>query len=179
MALRILFSASHDVVECQRHAGRKLFENLDHDTVGGFDAPVQGLAAIGLVVGTVGPERPRGCAAGCPAHRTAARWCRWRPAPRPASSRDAARRPARTAAASIAIGLGAQLVADPLHALGRTQIDIDHDAGEIVRPALRESPRSRSVSTSLTDCRMLGQFAALIAPIRRQQQPAFGRSLIG
>ena len=30
-----------------------------------------------------------------------------------------------------AVGLAAQLVANPLHALGRAQIDIDHDAGKV------------------------------------------------
>ena len=99
IALRILFSACDDVAEFQRNAGRQLFEDLDHHRMRGLDAPVQRLAAIGLVVIRRCRETRRGCAAGCPARRTAARWCRWRRAPRPASSRDAARRPARTAAA--------------------------------------------------------------------------------
>ena len=49
MALRILFSACHDVAEFQRNARRKLLEDLDHHRVRGLDAPVQGLAAIGRV----------------------------------------------------------------------------------------------------------------------------------
>ena len=35
-------------VEGQRHAGRKLLEDLDEDRMRGLDAAVQGLAAIGL-----------------------------------------------------------------------------------------------------------------------------------
>ena len=39
-----------------------------------------------------------------------------------------------------AIGAVAQLVADPLHALRRTQVDVDHHTGEIGCRGCRESP---------------------------------------
>ena len=89
-----------DIAEFQGLAGRKPLEDLDHDAVRGLDAPVQGLAAIGLVDIRRCPEMRRGSAAGCPARRTAAQSYRSRRAPRPASIHDAARRPERTAAAS-------------------------------------------------------------------------------
>ena len=167
----------HDVAEFQRHAGWKLLENLDHDPVRRLDAPVQGLATIGLVVGTVvrkcGPdalqdalrvERPRDGVGGAERpglHRAVMQRVRQHEQPR-----------------HLAIGLGAQLVAHQLHALGRTQIDIDHDAGEIARRRFGNL-RGRDGVDLADGLQNAGQFAALIAPIRRQQQPALGRSLIG
>ena len=39
----------HDVAQFERNSCRKPLEHLDHHVVRGFDAPVQGLAAIGRV----------------------------------------------------------------------------------------------------------------------------------
>ena len=134
MAFRILLSACDDVVERQRHAERQPLENLDHHRMRRLDAAVQRLAASSRHSG-VGKRRADALQDGR-AHRTAARSYRWRRAPRPASSRDAARRPARTAAASRDRLRRAACCA-PLHAFGRAQIDIDHDAGQIARGLLR------------------------------------------
>ena len=166
-----------DIVEFQRHAGRKLLEDLDHDAVRGLDAPVQGLAAIGLVVADA--VRKRGADALQDALRVERPRDRVGGAERPGLHRAVMQRVRQhEQPRHLAIGLGAQLVAHQLHALGRAQIDVDHDAGEIARRRVGNLRRRDGVDLAdgLQDA---GQFAALIAPIRSQQQPAFGRSLVG
>jgi hypothetical protein len=134
-------------------------------------------ASIGLVVGAVvrerGPdpvqdalriERPRDGVGGAERpglHRAVMQRIRQHEQPR-----------------HLAIGFRPQFVAHQLHALGRPQIDIDHDAGEVVRRRVGNLRRRDGVDLAdgLQD---VGQFAALIAPIRCEQQPAFGRSLLG
>ena len=167
----------HDVAEFQRHAGGKLLEDLDHDAVRRLDAPVQRLAAIGLVVGTV--VRKRGPDALQDALRVERPGDGVGGAERPGLHRAVMQRIRQhEQARHLAIGLGPQLVAHQLHALGRPQIDIDHDAGEIAFRRVGNLRRRDGVDLAdgLQDA---GQFAALIAPIRSQQQPAFGRSLFG
>ena len=167
----------HDIAEFQRLAGRKLLENLDHDAVRRLDAAVQGLAAIGLVVGIV----VRKCRPDALQDALRVEW--------PGNGVGGAERPGlhravmqrvrqHEQARHLAIGLGLQLAAHQLHAFGRTKIDIDHDAGEIARRCGGNLRRRDGVDLAdgLQD---VGQFAALIASIRRQQQPALGRGLIG
>ena len=131
-----------DVAEFQRNAGRKLLEDLDHHGMRRLDAPVQGLAAIGLVKSVavrkrgadplqdaLRVERPRDGIGGAERpglHRSVMQRVRQHEQPR-----------------HLAIGLGPQLVAHQLHALGGAQIDVDHDAGEIALRARREYPMSR------------------------------------
>ena len=74
-----------------------------------------------------------------------------------------------------AVRLRAQLVADHLNAFGRPQIDIDHDAGKLAGRV--GNIRHRDGIDHAYSPQDVGQFAALIAPVRRQQQPAFGRRL--
>ena len=166
-----------DVAEFQRNAGRKLFEDLDHHGMRRFDAPVQRLAAIGLVKSVavrkrganplqdaLRVERPRDGVGGAERpglHRSVMQRVRQHEQPR-----------------HLAIGLGAQLVAHQLHALGGAQIDVDHDAREIARGRVG-NVRCRDGVDLADGLQNAGEFAALIAPIRSQQQPALGRSLVG
>ncbi|MHC2366595.1 hypothetical protein ACVIQT_001233 [Bradyrhizobium diazoefficiens] len=71
------------------------------------------------------------------------------------------------------IGIAAQLVAHPLHALGRAQIDVDHEAGEIARGLLGDvlGRHRRDVADRLQDA---GKLGALVAPVGGEQKPAFG-----
>ena len=119
-----------DVAEFQGNAGRKLIEDLDHHGMRRFDAPVQDLAAIGLVISvavrkrganplqdTLRIERPRDGVGGAERpglHRSVMQRIRQHEQPR-----------------HFAIGLGAQLVAHQLHALGGTQVDVDHDSRQV------------------------------------------------
>ncbi|MGY4328316.1 hypothetical protein ACVWWG_002733 [Bradyrhizobium sp. LB7.2] len=72
-----------------------------------------------------------------------------------------------------AIGVAAQLVAHPLHAFGRAQIDVDHEAGELARRLLGEllGRHRRDVADRLEDA---GELGALVAPVGGEQKPAFG-----
>ena len=166
-----------DVVEFQGNAGRKPLEDLDHDAVRRLDAPVQGLAAIGLVesiaVGKRGAdplqdalrvERPRD---------------RIGRAERPGLHRSVMQRVGQhEQPRHFAIGVRPQLVAHQLHALGRAQIDVDHDPREIARRLVR-NVRCRDGVDLADGLQNADEFAAVIAPIRGQQQPALGRSLVG
>ena len=72
-----------------------------------------------------------------------------------------------------AVGFATQLVADLLHALGGAQIDVNHNAREIAGGRLGNIRRRDAVN--LADrLQNVGQFAAMIAAIGRQQQPARG-----
>ena len=166
-----------DVAEFQGNAGRKLFEDLDHHGMRRFDAPVQDLAAIGLVKpvavrkrgtnplqDTLRVERPRDGVGG---------------AERPGLHRSVMQRVSQhEQPRHFAIGFGAQLVAHQLHALGGAQVDVDHDTRQV---ALRRVGNVRCRDgVDLTDgSQNAGEFAALIASIGSQQQPAPGRSLVG
>ena len=176
MALRILFSAATMSLNCSGTPGRKFFEHLDQHRMRGLDAAVQGLAAIGGVVAVaVGKRRADALQNGLRIER-------------PRDGIGGAQRPGLHRAVMQrvgqheqprhrAVGLRAQLVADQLNAFGRAQIDIDHDAGELAGRVGNIRHRDGiDLAHHLQDA---GQFAALIAPVRRQQQPAFGRRLGG
>ena len=77
-----------------------------------------------------------------------------------------------------AIGVVAQLVANPLHALGGAQVDVDHDAGDLIGWRVRQFRRRQGLhfADRLKDA---FEFAALIRVIGRQQQAALGRRGLG
>jgi hypothetical protein len=164
----------HDVAELQGNASREFLEHLDHHRMGCLDAPVQGLAAIGGVVAmAVGKRRADALQNGLRVER-------------PRDGVGGAERPGlhRTVMKGIgeneqprhrAVGLRTQLVADQLDAFGRPQIDIDHDARELAGRVGKV--RHRDGIDFARHPQDAGEFAALIAPVRRQQQPAFGRRL--
>jgi len=72
-----------------------------------------------------------------------------------------------------AVGFATQLVADLLHALGGAKIDIDHYSGQFAGG--RGGDIRRRDAVNLPDrLQNVDQFAAVIASIGRQQQPALG-----
>jgi hypothetical protein len=119
-----------DVGEFQGNAGRKLFEDLDHHGMRRLDAPVERLAAIGLVKSIA--VRKRGAN---PLQDTLRiEWSRdgVGGAERPGLHRSVMQSVSQhEQPRHFAIGLGAQLVAHQLHALGGTQVDVDHDARQV------------------------------------------------
>ena len=166
----------HDVAELQRHAQGKLLEDIDHHRMRGLDAPVQGLAAIGGVVAMAVRKRradalQNGLRIERPGDGIGG-------AERPGLHRAVMKRVGQNEQPRHrAIGLRAQLVADQLDAFGRPQIDIDHDAREL---AGRVGKVGRRHGSDLAHhSQDAGQLAALVAPVRSQQQPAFGRWLGG
>ena len=85
-----------------------------------------------VVIATRCREMPRGCAAECPWRRTAARSCRSRPAPRPASCHGARASARNEQPRHLAVGIRSRsLLRTGLHALGGPQVDVDDDPGEI------------------------------------------------
>ena len=106
-----------DVAEFQGNAGRKLFEDLDHHAMRRLDAPVQGLAAIGLVKSIA--VRKRGADPLQDALRVERPRDRVGGAERPGLHRSVMQRVGQhEQPRHFAIGFGAQLVAHQLHALG-------------------------------------------------------------
>ena len=77
-----------------------------------------------------------------------------------------------------AISIGAQPVANHLHAFRRPQIDVHHDTCEIVTGSERNL-RCRDGRDLAHRLQNAGEFAAAIAAVGRKQQTAFGRSLFG
>ncbi len=162
----------HDIVEFQRHSRRKLLEYLDHHLVRGADAAVQGLAAIGRVESmavrkcgadalqdSLRVERPRNCIGG---------------AQRPGLHRSMMERVGNNEQTRHrTINFGLQLVANLLHTLGRSQIDIDHDPRKVAGRRGGDIRRRNGIDHA-HGLQNAGQFAALIAAVRRQKQPAFG-----
>jgi len=164
----------HDVAEFERHSRRKLVEYLDHHLMGRGNAPVQGFAAIGLVVSVtvrkggldalqdaLGIEWPRyriGCAERPGLHRPVVKGVGENKQPR-----------------HRAVALATQLVSNPLHAFGGTQIDIDHNAGNLVGRRVGEFRRRHRIDLAdrLEDT---FQIAALLVVVGGEQQAAFGRT---
>ncbi len=76
-----------------------------------------------------------------------------------------------------AVGFASQLVANLLHAFRRTQIDIEHDPGEIAGGRFGNVRRRDGINLAHR-FQDVGQLAAVVAAIGRQQQPALGRSRV-
>ncbi|MGY4380859.1 hypothetical protein ACVWZ3_008498 [Bradyrhizobium sp. i1.3.6] len=151
--LQDLALGGDDVVEGQGHAERQLLEHLRQHRMRRLDAAVERLAAIGRVIGggvgergadalknCIGLKRPRDRVGGaqCPGlHGAVMQGIGEHEQPR-----------------HRAIGIAAQLVAHPLHALGRAQIDVDHETGQIARRLLGNVLRRhrRNVAHGLSGC---------------------------
>ena len=119
-----------DVVEGQRHAGRKLLEYLDHHRVRGGDAAVQGLAAVGGVNPSLSGNAARmRCRMPCGIERPRDRIGG---AQRPGLHRAMVKRVGENEQPRHrAVGSARSLLRTRCTLSARPQIDIDHDAGEI------------------------------------------------
>ena len=70
-----------------------------------------------------------------------------------------------------AVGFVAQLVAHPLHAFGRTQIDVDDDAGDLIGGRVGQFRRQDGLHVADRLKNAL-QLATLFLVVGRQQQAA-------
>ncbi len=163
-------------LEGQRRAGRKLLEDLDEDRMRGLDAAIERLAAVarvvGLAVGKGGAdalqdgdrlERPRDGVGGAQRpglHGGVVKRIRQHEQPR-----------------HLAIGIRLQFLAYCLHALGRAQVDVDHDTGKPRRR--RGNVRGRHRADLAHGTQDIRKFAALIGAVGSQQQASLVRGLFG
>lgn len=153
MALRTLFSASTMSFNVSGTPRRELFEYLDHHRVRSGNAAVQNFAAIGRVEfiavrkcradalqNTLRIKRPRdriGCAQRPGLHRTMMKGVAENEQPRNGT-----------------VGFGVELIANLLHALGRAQIDVDHDPGEIAGGRVGNIRRRNGIDLApIAECR--------------------------
>ena len=166
----------HHVVDRQGNSGRQLLEDVHHHLVGRGDPLGEVLAWCWPRCLPLNSGKRHGCAAECRRDRRAARWCRWRRAPRPASSRDATCRPARTVSAPVDMPVPSSLrrICCTLSAERRL---MSTTTPERSLAGFLRNVRGRDDLDVGDIGQNDGQFLAMIGPVRCKKQTPFRGSL--